>query len=150
MLWRVSALKYSVFQKTYFSRFSINQTCCLIDRNCDKNFGLTKKNFHASFVFRIHMHYIVFIFILQFCSHISYCFRTSHAYTLLHWVLNLIKNWLINFWAMYFLVYAFFMCEPYKIFFLKDMMDNQCANIFSTHTTVYGSHSVMFAFYWKR
>ena len=25
-------------------------------------------------------------------------------------------------------------------------MDNQCANIFSTHATVYGSHSVMFAF----
>ena len=22
------------------------------------------------------------------------------------------KNWLINFWAMYFLVYAFFMCDP--------------------------------------
>ena len=25
-------------------------------------------------------------------------------------------------------------------------MDNQCANIFSTHATVYGSYSVMFAF----
>ena len=30
------------------------------------------------------------------------------------------------------------------------MMDNQCANIFSTHATVYGSHSAMFVFYWKR
>ena len=30
------------------------------------------------------------------------------------------------------------------------MMDNQCANIFSTHATVYGSHNAMFAFYWKR
>ena len=29
-------------------------------------------------------------------------------------------------------------------------MDNQCANIFSIHATVYGSHSAMFAFYWKR
>ena len=38
------------------------------------------------------------------------------------------------------------MCELKKIFFLKDMMDNQCANIFSTHATVYGSHSVKFAF----
>ena len=59
-----------------------------------------------------------------------------------------LKNWLINFWAMYFLVYAlfFFMCKLYKIFFLRDMMDNQCANIFSTHATVYGSHSVKFAF----
>ena len=28
--------------------------------------------------------------ILQFCSHISYCFHTYHAYTLLNWVLNLI------------------------------------------------------------
>ena len=26
------------------------------------------------------------------------------------------------------------------------MMDNQCANIFSTHATIYGSHSVKFAF----
>ena len=47
---------------------------------------------------------------------------------------------------MYYLVYAFFMCELQKIFFLRDMMDNQCANIFSTHVTVYGSHSVKFAF----
>ena len=38
------------------------------------------------------------------------------------------------------------MCELHKIFFLQDMMDNQCANIFSTHATVYGSYSVMFAF----
>ena len=51
---------------------------------------------------------------------------------------------------MYFLVYAIFMCELQKIFFLRDMMDNQCANIFSTLTTVYGSHSVKFAFIEKR
>ena len=51
---------------------------------------------------------------------------------------------------MYFLVYAIFICELQKIFFLRDMMDNQCANIFSTHATVYGSHSAMFAFYLKR
>ena len=38
------------------------------------------------------------------------------------------------------------MCEMQKIFFLRDMMDNQCANIFSTHVTVYGSHSVKFAY----
>ena len=47
---------------------------------------------------------------------------------------------------MYFLVYAIFMCELQKIFFLRDMMDNQCANIFSTHAIVYGSHNIMFAF----
>ena len=40
-----------------------------------------------------------------------------------------------------------FLCVNYrKYFFLRDMMDNQCANIFSTHATVYESHSVMFAF----
>ena len=40
----------------------------------------------------------------------------------------------------------FFMCELQKIFFLRDMTDNQCANIFSTHATVYGSQSVKFAY----
>ena len=40
----------------------------------------------------------------------------------------------------------FFMCELQEIFFLRDMMDNQYANIFSTHATVYGLHSVKFAF----
>ena len=38
------------------------------------------------------------------------------------------------------------MCELQKIFFLRDMMDNKYANIFSTHVIVYGSHSVKFAF----
>ena len=47
---------------------------------------------------------------------------------------------------MYFLVDAIFMCELQKIFSLRDMMDNQCANIFSTYATIYGSHNVMFVF----
>ena len=38
------------------------------------------------------------------------------------------------------------MCELQKIFFLRDMMDNQCVNIFFTYATVYGSQSVKFAF----
>ena len=38
------------------------------------------------------------------------------------------------------------MCKLQEIFFLRDIMDNQYANIFSTHATVYGSHSVKFAF----
>ena len=38
------------------------------------------------------------------------------------------------------------MCALQKIFFLRDIMDNQCANIFSTYATVYGSHNVKFAF----
>ena len=48
---------------------------------------------------------------------------------------------------MYFLVYAIFLYElQIFFFFLRDMMDNQCANIFSTHAIVYRSHSVKFAF----
>ena len=35
-----------------------------------------KKIFHASFVFRIHMYCIIFVSILQFCSHISHYFHT--------------------------------------------------------------------------
>ena len=39
MLWGVSALKFSVFQKTAFSKFSIDWTCCLTDRKCNKYFS---------------------------------------------------------------------------------------------------------------
>ena len=51
---------------------------CSIDRNWKISVFnyLTKIFFHASFVFRIHMHCIVFVSILQFCSHISHCFHT--------------------------------------------------------------------------
>ena len=52
----------------------------ILDRSQLKNFQflyfLPQFFFHASFVFRIHMHCIVFVFILQFCSHISHCFHT--------------------------------------------------------------------------
>ena len=51
-----------------FDRFSID--CNWVSMFLTKNF------FHASFVFRIHMHCIIFVSILQFCSHISYCFHT--------------------------------------------------------------------------
>ena len=40
----------------------------------------------------------------------------------------------------------FFMCELHKIFFIRDIMDNQYANIFFTHATISWSHSVKFAF----
>ena len=55
-----------------FDRFSI-------DHNWKKfSFYIFDQKFffHALFVFRIHMHCIVFVSILQFCSHISYCFHT--------------------------------------------------------------------------
>ena len=35
---------------------------------------------------------------------------------------------------MYSIVYAIFMCELQKIFFLRDIMVNQCVNIFSGST----------------
>ena len=38
---------------------------------------LTNLFFHASFMFRIHMHCIVFVSILQFCSHIFHYFHTT-------------------------------------------------------------------------
>ena len=38
------------------------------------------------------------------------------------------------------------MCELWKIFLLRDMMDNQYANILFTHAIIYGSHSVEFVF----
>ena len=37
MFWGVSTLKCSVFQKTTFSRFSIDWTCCSTNRKSDKN-----------------------------------------------------------------------------------------------------------------
>ena len=40
MLWGVSALKCSVFQKFVFSRISLDRTCFLTDQNCDYKFGL--------------------------------------------------------------------------------------------------------------
>ena len=48
MLWGVSALKCSVFQKIDFSRFLINQTYCSTDRNCDKKFGLNLPGLFAT------------------------------------------------------------------------------------------------------
>ena len=41
VFWRISALKCFVFQKSDFSRLSIDRTCFSINRNCDKNFGLS-------------------------------------------------------------------------------------------------------------
>ena len=40
MFWGVSVLKCFVFQKTVFSRFLIDWTCCSTDQKCDKKLGL--------------------------------------------------------------------------------------------------------------
>ena len=94
--------------------------------------------FHASFVFRIHMHCIVFsLSILHFCSHFSHYFHTHHAYTLLNRYSTWFKNWLINFWFLYILVYAIFYVWTTEIFFFFwDIVDNKYANIFSTITSI--------------
>ena len=39
MLWGVSALKCYVFQKSNFSKFSIDRTYCSTDQKCNTNFG---------------------------------------------------------------------------------------------------------------
>ena len=44
VLWGVSALKCSIFQKFVFSKFLIDRTCCSIDKKCNKNFGYNLSN----------------------------------------------------------------------------------------------------------
>ena len=133
MLWGVSALKCSILQKYAFSRLSINRTCFLIEIAI-KIFGLSLpdsidvrsildrsqlKNFQflccwPKFFF---MHHLCLgftcsaLFLYPSCSFaiISLNVFTHNMHTLCYirystWS----KNWLINFWAMYFLVYAFF------------------------------------------
>ena len=75
-------LKFLVW--VYLTRLMFDQFS--IDRNWKifSFYFLTKIFFHASFVFWIHMHCIVFVSILQFYSHISHYFHTKHTYTLLH------------------------------------------------------------------
>ena len=144
-----SGLNSSVFEKLLISYSCILfMKYCALRSFCIKLLCFSKIwFFHASFMFRIHIYCIVFLY--PSCSFVVISLIVSHI-TCIHFVklgtqLDLKIDWLI-FWAMYFLVYAIFMCVLQEIFFLKDMMDNQCANIFSTHVTVYGSLSVKFAF----
>ena len=69
---RLKFLVWVYLTRLMFNRFSI-------DRNW-KIFSFYVFNqivfFHASFVFRIHIHCIFFVSILQFYSHISHCFHT--------------------------------------------------------------------------
>ena len=54
------------------------------------------------------------LFLYPSCSFaiISLIVFTHNMHTLCYiWYSTWSKNWLINFWAMYFLVYVFFMCE---------------------------------------
>ena len=84
---RLKFLVWVYLTRLMFNRFSIDRNWKIF------NFYVFDQNFfHASFMFRIHMHYIIFVSILQFCNHVSHCFHTWHAYILLYWVLNLIKK----------------------------------------------------------
>ena len=68
---RLKFLVWVCLTRLMFDRFSTDYNWKL-----SVSMFLTKNFFHASFVFRIHMHCIIFVSILQFCSHISYCFHT--------------------------------------------------------------------------
>ena len=134
------------FKNLFFSRFSINSTCCSTDQNCDKIFGLILpnsigirsmldwsklKNFQFLSIwpkiFCMHHSHVLHCFMYPYCSFvvISLIVFTHNMHKLCYigystWS----KNWLIYFWVMYFLVYAIFMCKLQKIFFLRDMIDN--------------------------
>ena len=102
--------------------------------------------FHASFMFRIHMHCIDFLYPSCSFAVISLVVFTHNMHTLCKiGYLTWFKNWLINFLCYVLFSICYFYVWTAENIFL-DMMNNQCANIFSTHAIVYGSHSVMFAF----
>ena len=138
MLWGVFCIKLLCFSKISFfqtfdwSNLFFNQSklrlkflvwVCLtrlmfdqfsIDRNWKIfSFYVFNQNFFSCIicVYDSHaLHYFcIHLTVLQ--SYLSFFF-THNMHTLCYigystWS----KNWLINFWAMYFLVYAFFMCE---------------------------------------
>ena len=123
---------FKTWPSTWFNWYLINSRPIKIGNFSIFKF-LTKFFFHASFMFRIHMHcivfYIHFVILQSFLSLFSYI--TCIHFAKLGTQLDLKIDWFINFWVMYVLVYAIFMCELQKIFFLRDLIDNQCANIFS-------------------
>ena len=127
-----------------FNRFSINWTCCWTDQNCDKNFWfesawldwnsidtllIETENFqflsfwpnfffHASFMFRIHMHCIVF------CIHLavlqSYLSLFSHIacihFAKLGTQLDLKIDWLIFESFVHFSICYFYVWTAENIF----------------------------------
>ena len=98
-------------------------------------------------MFRIYMHCIVFcIHLVVLHSYLSlFSYIACIHFTKLGTQLDLKIDWLIFQSFVHFSICYFYVWTT-KIFFLRNMMDNQYANIFSTHATVYGSHSVKFAF----
>ena len=66
---RLKFLVWVCLTQLMFNRFSIN-----CNWKISSLYVFDQIFFYASFVFRIHMHCIVFVSILQFCSHIFHCY----------------------------------------------------------------------------
>ena len=74
---RLKFLVWVCLTRLMFDRFSIDHNWKIFSF-----YVFDQSILHASFMFRIHMHCIdFFVFILQFCSHISHCF-THNMHTL--------------------------------------------------------------------
>ena len=137
MLWGVFALKCFVFKNLIFLDFRSIEPVFRLIEIAIKIFGLRLpdsidirlildqlqlKNFQFLCFWPIFffMHHLclgftcIALFLYPSCSFavISLIVFTHNMHTLCYTRYStLSKNWLINFWAMYFLVYAFFMCE---------------------------------------
>ena len=114
-----SRLNSSVFEKLLISYSCILfMKYCALRSFCIKLFCFSKIwFFHASFMFRIHMYCIDFLYPPCSFAVISLIVFTHNMHTFCYirystWS----KNWLINFWAMYFLVYAFLCVNCRKYF----------------------------------
>ena len=111
--WKTCFWKILVEFKCFWKTFRLILMHFIHEILCFEEFLSFLPNFYnASFMFRIHMHCIVFLYPSCSFAVISLIVFTHNMHTLCYigystWS----KNWLINFWVMYFLVYAIFMCE---------------------------------------
>ena len=146
MLGGVSTENCSIFQKFGFSRFSIDRVWFSINQKIPdfsslastwlnwysinarpietEKFSIFKYLTNLFFFFLHHLCSeftciaLFSVSILQFCSYISHCCHTYHAYTLLNWVLNLIYKLIDSFLSpLYILVYAIFYVWTTENFF---------------------------------
>ena len=97
---KVCVLRSFCIKMLYFSKIWFFQIFDWLTLSLDR---LKLKNFQflSFWQKKIFMHHLCLGFtcsalfsvsILQFCNHISHCFHTYHASTLLNWVLNLISK----------------------------------------------------------
>ena len=138
MLWGVSTLKCSVFQKNYFSRFSIDRICLSIDQNCNNKFWLESawldwysidarsieiekfsvSKFLTKFFFTHHLCLgftcIALIFGIYLAVLQSYLWLFSHIICR-----HFAKNWLINFLSYVLFSICYFYVWTAENIFLK-------------------------------